>query len=70
MTLKPLTKSLGLMMVADGVSALIAPRKYLSKLETGEALIDVPLRYLEARPELARGLSAVEVVLGAWLIVR
>lgn len=68
--MKLLTRSLGLMMVLDGVSALISPREYPRQLEIGLPVIDDVLEYFAERPELTRGVSVAEIALGAWLIVR
>jgi len=68
--MKFVTRSLGLMMVLDGVSALISPRDYPRELEIGLPVIDDVLEYFAQRPELTRGVSLGEIVLGAWLIVR
>ena len=68
--MKFVTRSLGLMMVLDGVSALISPREYPLELETGLPVIDDVLEYFSERPKLTRGVSVAEIALGAWLIVR
>jgi hypothetical protein len=68
--MKFLTRSLGLVMVLDGVSALVAPREYPRQLETGFPIIDDVLEYFAERPDLTRGVSVGEIALGAWLIVR
>jgi hypothetical protein len=58
------------MMVLDGVSALLSPREYPGELETGVPVIDDVLEYFAERPRLTQGVSAAEIALGAWLIVR
>ena len=66
--MKILTRSLGLLLVLDGVSALIAPREYPRELEIGLPFIDDVLEYFAERPQLTRGVSMGEIAVGAWLI--
>ncbi len=65
-----LRKTLGLVLVVDGLSAVLAPRKYLRTLQDGVPLVDDLLELLAERPDVARGLSAAEILIGAWLVVR
>lgn len=63
-----LKKTFGLVLVVDGLSALLAPRKYLRKLQSGAPLVDDLLEVLAEHPELARALSAAEIAIGSWLV--
>lgn len=65
-----LRKTLGLVLVLDGLSAALAPRRYLRTLQDGVPLVDDLLELLAERPDVARGLSAAEILIGSWLVVR
>lgn len=65
-----LTRALGLLMLTDGVAALIAPRTYLRKLETGTPLMDDLLEYFAQHSRETRAVAAGEVALGLWLTFR
>ena len=63
-----LRKTFGLVLVVDGLSAVMAPRKYLRNLQEGTPLVDDLLELLAERPDVARVLSAAEVLIGSWLV--
>jgi hypothetical protein len=63
-------KVLGLALFADGVGALIFPRKYLENLETGTPLIDDVLDAFANNPRLTQSVAVLEATLGLWLTVR
>jgi hypothetical protein len=61
---------MGLLLIVDGVSALIAPRTYLRELKRAIPVMDDLLEYFAEHPEMTRGVSLSEIILGAWLLVR
>ena len=65
-----LRKTIGYLMVADGLAALIAPRDYIRKLEFGNSLVNDLLEYFAERPELTRGFSVSEIAIGLFLALK
>jgi hypothetical protein len=66
MILRSITRAVGVVLLVDGISALIAPTN-LRKLETGAPLIDDLLDYCAENPDITRGFALLEASLGAWL---
>jgi hypothetical protein len=67
MILRSITRAVGVVLLVDGISALISPTNYLRKLETGTPLIDDLLDYCAENPDITRGFALLEASLGAWL---
>ena len=67
MTFKPIRKSLGLLLVSDGIRAFIAPEAYVRSLQRGNPLIDDILDYLGGNRRLMLRFSVIEMVVGLWL---
>jgi hypothetical protein len=67
MKLKPVRRSLGLLLLTDGIRAFAAPEQYVRKLERGTPLIDDILEYFAENPRLTRGFSLTEMAIGLWL---
>ena len=67
MTLTLIRKSLGLLLVADGIRAFIAPEAYVRRLQRGNPLIDDILDYLVENRRLMLRFSVIEIVVGLWL---
>ena len=70
MKLRPISRILGLVLIADGTMALSAPRSYLRSLEKGTPIIDDLLEFFAQNPELTRQFSMAEVIAGLWLTFR
>jgi hypothetical protein len=70
MTLKPVRRSIGFLLLADGIVALFTPSDYVRKLEFGNPLADDLLEYLAENPRLIRRLKLFEIALGIWLVLR
>ncbi|MFN3522157.1 MAG: hypothetical protein ACK4YQ_07900 [Phenylobacterium sp.] len=60
-------ETLGMMMIGDGVLAMIEPRRHVALWRTGPPSWSRALRYFEERPALTAALGLVEVGLGLWL---
>ncbi len=69
MKLKTVRRSIGLLLLLDGIRAFLAPTEHPRRLEFGPPLIDDILEYFAENPELTRKLSVGEVALGLWLIL-
>lgn len=70
MKLRPITRLLGIVLVADGAAALSSPRAYLQSLEKGTPIIDDLLEFFAENPDLTRKISVFEIGLGLWLTLR
>jgi len=70
MIVKLISRTIGTMLVADGLCALISPTKYPRRLEIGTPMIDDMLEFCAENPTFTRALSAIEIGLGAWLTLR
>ena len=68
--MKLLSRILGVAMLADGIGALISPRDYPRRLQTGTPMIDDLLEFFAENPDMTRGFSIVEIAIGAWLTLR
>src|SRR3954468_10719808 len=60
----------GVLLIGDGVSGLIWPRRYLRLLKVGPAPVRKTLEAFAERPSLTRALCIAEVGLGIWTISR
>lgn len=67
MKLKPIRRSLGLLLLMDGMRAFVAPEQYARKLERGTPLVDDILEYFAENPRLTLSFSVTEIGLGLWL---
>lgn len=67
MKLKPVRRSLGMLMLVDGALGLIFPSEYMRKLEFGIPLMDDILDYFAENPKLTQRVAIGEIVLGCWL---
>jgi hypothetical protein len=56
-----------IMMIGDGVLAVIAPKEHLRLWQKGPTGWKKVVRRFERRPGLTRTLGAVEIALGIWL---
>lgn len=70
MKLRPFSRLLGIVMLADGATALSSPRAYLRSLEKGTPIIDDLLEFFAENPDLTRKFSIFEIGLGLWLTFR
>jgi hypothetical protein len=70
MKLRPISRFLGIAMLADGAAALSSPRAYLRSLEKGTPIIDDLVEFFAQNPELTRKISMFEIGLGLWLTFR
>ena len=70
MKLKPVRRSIGLLLLFDGVAAFLAPGEYPRRFEFGPPLIDDILEYIAENPDLTRKFSLAEIALGLWLTIR
>jgi hypothetical protein len=61
---------LAMMMIGDGVLALVEPRRHLSLWQSGPRWWRGMVEPFLGRPGLTRCLGAGEVVLGVWLASR
>ncbi len=68
--MKSIRRSIGLLLLADGIRALVAPEAYARKLQTGTPLLDDVLDYLAENRRFTLGFAASEITLGLWLAVR
>lgn len=66
--LKPIRRSLGILLVADGIRALAAPEAYARRLQTGTPLIDDLLEYFAENRRLTVSFSVAEMAMGLWLV--
>jgi hypothetical protein len=66
MKLKPVRRSIGFLLLVDGTAALLAPSRYMRRLEFGNPLIDDILDYLAENPDLVRKLKMAEIAMGLW----
>jgi hypothetical protein len=67
MKLKPVRRSMGLLLLIDAGRAFLSPGEYPRRLQIGSPLIDDILDYFAENPELTRKVSIVEAALGLWL---
>lgn len=63
-------ETLGMMMIGDGVLALIEPRRHAALWRAGPAPMRRSVAWFERRPLLTAALGAVEIGLGIWLATR
>jgi hypothetical protein len=70
MKLRPFSRIFGLVLLADGVTALTSPREYLRSLQKGTPIIDDLLEFFAQNPELTRKFSIAEIAAGLWLTFR
>ncbi len=70
MKLRPLSRLFGIILLADGVAALNAPREYTRGLEKGTPIVDDLLELLADNPDLVRKFSMLEIVAGLYLTLR
>ena len=70
MKLRPFSRLFGIVLLADGASALSAPRRYLRNLQNGTPIIDDLLEFFAENPELTRKFATAEIVAGLWLTFR
>jgi len=70
MQLKPVRRSIGFLLLADGIGALFTPSDYVRKLQFGNALADDLLEYLAENPKLICRIKLVEIAVGIWLVLR
>ena len=70
MSLKPLRRAIGILMLVDGALSFASPTEYPRRLQFGNALIDDILDFLADNPVLTRRLAVGEMIIGMWLAVR
>ena len=70
MSLKPVRRSLGLILMIDGLRGCLSPVEYPRRLQFGNALWDDIMDYFAENPDLTRKLSVAEAAVGAWLLFR
>ena len=70
MKLKPIRRYLGLLLVADGIRAFVAPQAYARRLQSGNPLIDDILDYIAESPRFMLRFSVTEIVIGVCLTMR
>ncbi len=70
MKLRPISRTIGAVILADGICAMVSPTNYTRRLETGTPIIDDLLEYFAENPDMTRGFSILEIALGAWLTFR
>jgi hypothetical protein len=61
---------LAMMMIGDGVLAVVEPRHHLALWESGPPWWRAVVEPFSARPSLTRCLGAGEVALGVWLALQ
>lgn len=69
MKLKPIRRSIGVLLLIDGIRAFASPTEYTRSLQMGRPLIDDILDYFAENPHLTRNFSIAEMVIGLWLTV-
>ncbi len=69
MKLKPIRRSLGLMLLGDGIRAIVAPQEYVRRLQGGSPLIDDMLEALAENPRVMVSFSVTEMAIGVWLVL-
>lgn len=67
MKLRPVRRSLGLLLIGDGIRALLAPQQYVRRLQGGTPLIDDILEYFAENRRLTLSFSITEIAIGLWL---
>lgn len=70
MVTERLVESLAMMMIGDGVLAVLEPRRHVALWVSGPPLWRALVEPFADRPGLTRCLGAAEVVLGVWLASR
>ena len=67
MKLKPVRRSIGALLLVDGIRAFARPAEYARSLQMGTPLIDDILDYLAENSHLTRNFSIAEMAIGLWL---
>jgi hypothetical protein len=62
-----IAETTAMLMIGDGVLAMIAPREHIRLWQKGATGFDKVLKKLEQKPNVTRALGAVEAGLGIWL---
>lgn len=62
-----LAETAAMMMIGDGVLAMIAPREHIRLWQKGPVGFEKVLSRFEQRPGLTRTIGAIEAALGIWL---
>ena len=70
MSLKPVRRSLGLILILDALRGFVSPVEYPRRLQFGSALWDDIMEYFAENPDLTRKVSMAEAAMGAWLLFR
>ena len=60
-------ETLGMMMIGDGVLAVLQPRRHMALWRSGPAGWSRAVARLERRPGLAVALGVAEIGLGLWI---
>ncbi len=58
----------GMMLIGDGVAALVRPHRDVYAWHTGPAAWQGLMRYLDERPALTRAIGAAEIAAGMLLL--
>lgn len=61
---------LGMMMIGEGVTGAIAPRRHMRLWNTGPKQFRDITKFFEKRPKLVTALAAAEIGFGVWLTLR
>ena len=56
-----------MLLVFDGIRALLSPADYARSLQFGNPMADDILDYFAENPELTKRFAMGEIVLGAWM---
>ena len=67
MKLKPVRRSIGVLLMIDAMRAMLSPAEYARSLQFGNPLMDDILDYFAENPELTKRFAIGEIVLGAWM---
>lgn len=70
MNMRRLIQLVALLMIGDGVSGFLKPRRYSLLWDIGPESFRTAMEILAANREKARLLYAAEIVFGAWLAAR
>lgn len=62
-----LAETTAMLMIGDGVLAMIAPREHVRLWQRGPAGFEKLMKRFEQRPGLTRTVGAIEAGLGIWL---
>ena len=60
-------ESTAMMMIGDGLLALVQPRRHMQVWESGPRLWRMMMRPFLASPALTRSIGALELAAGIWL---